>query len=108
MAKEDQLGKTENLSIDTAVLTENIKEPSIWVNFFLKVVYLIFLNFIVPFLGFITLLQLLFSIGSKKPNDNHISFSKKVSSYIYQIINFITYSSDQRPWPFNSFPESSD
>ena len=65
MAKEDQLGKTENLSIDTAVLTENIKEPSIWVNFFLKVVYLIFLNFIVPFLGFITLLQLLFSIGSK-------------------------------------------
>ena len=102
------LGKTENLSIDTAVLTENIKEPSIWVNFFLKVVYLIFLNFIVPFLGFITLLQLLFSIGSKKPNDNLISFSKKVSSYIYQIINFITYSSDKRPGPFNSFPESSD
>ena len=108
MAKEDQLGKTENLSIDTAVLTENIKEPSIWVNFFLKVVYLIFLNFIVPFLGFITLLQLLFSIGTKKPNGNLISFSKKVSSYIYQIINFITYSSDKRPWPFNSFPESSD
>ena len=26
MAKEDQLDKTENLSIDTAVLTENIKE----------------------------------------------------------------------------------
>ena len=108
MAKEDQLGKTENLSIDTTVLTENIKEPSIWVNFFLKVVYLIFLNFIVPFLGFITLLQLLFIIVTKKPNGNLISFSKKVSSYIYQIINFITYSSDQRPWPFNSFPESSD
>ena len=108
MAKEDQLGKTENLSIDTTVLTENIKEPSIWVNFFLKVVYLIFLNFIVPFLGFITLLQLLFSIGSKKPNENLVSFSKKISSYIYQIINFITYSSDQRPWPFNSFPESAD
>ena len=98
----------ENLSIDTAVLTENIKEPSIWVNFFLKVIYLIFLNFIIPFLGFITLLQLLFSIGSKKPNENLVSFSKKISSYIYQIINFITYSSDQRPLPFNSFPESSD
>ena len=26
MAKEDQLGKTENLSIDTTVLTENIKD----------------------------------------------------------------------------------
>ena len=35
----------ENLSIDTVALTENIKEPSIWVNFFLKVIYLIFLNF---------------------------------------------------------------
>ena len=54
---KDQEKSTENLSIDTAVLTENIKEPSIWVNFFLKVVYLVFLNFIVPFLGFITLLQ---------------------------------------------------
>ena len=105
---KDQEKSTENLSIDTAVLTENIKEPSIWVNFFLKVIYLVFLNFIVPFLGFITLLQLLFSIASKKPNENLVSFSKKISSYIYQIINFITYSSDQRPWPFNSFPESSD
>ena len=105
---KDQEKSTENLSIDTAALTENIKEPSIWVNFFLKIFYLVFLNFIVPFLGFITLLQLLFSIGSKKPNENLVSFSKKISSYIYQIINFITYSSDQRPWPFNSFPESSD
>ena len=105
---KDQEKSTENLSMDTAALTENIKEPSIWVNFFLKIFYLVFLNFIVPFLGFITLLQLLFSIGSKKPNENLVSFSKKISSYIYQIINFITYSSDQRPWPFNSFPESSD
>ena len=98
----------ENLSIDTVALTENIKESSIWVNFFLKVIYLIFLNFIIPFLGFITLLQLLFSLGSKKPNDNLISFSKKISSYIYQIINFITYSSDERPWPFNAFPDKAD
>ena len=98
----------ENLSIDTVALSENIKEPSIWVNFFLKVIYLIFLNFIIPFLGFVTLLQLLFSLGSKKPNDNLISFSKKISIYIYQIINFITYSSDERPWPFNAFPDKAD
>ena len=98
----------ENLSIDTVALSENIKEPSIWVNFFLKVIYLIFLNFIIPFLGFITLLQLLFSLGSKKPNDNLISFSKKISIYVYQIINFITYSSDERPWPFNAFPDKAD
>jgi len=100
--------KEENLSIDTVALTENIKEPSIWVNFFLKVIYLIFLNFIIPFLGFVTLLQLLFSLGSKKPNSNLISFSKKLSIYIYQIINFITYSSDERPWPFNAFSDSTD
>ena len=98
----------ENLSIDTVALSENIKEPSIWVNFFLKVIYLIFLNFIIPFFGFITLLQFLFSLGSKKPNDNLISFSKKISIYIYQIINFITYSSDERPWPFNAFPDKVD
>ena len=98
----------ENLSIDTVALTENIKKPSIWVNFFLKVIYLIFLNFIIPFLGFVTLLQLLFSLGSKKPNDNLISFSKKISIYIYQIINFVTYSSDERPWPFNAFPDKAD
>lgn len=98
----------ENLSIDTVALSENIKEPSIWVNFFLKVIYLIFLNFIIPFFGFITLLQFLFSLGSKKPNDNLISFSKKISIYTYQIINFITYSSDERPWPFNAFPDKAD
>ena len=44
----------------------------------------------------------------KKPNENLVSFSKKISSYIYQIINFITYSSDERPWPFNAFPDKAD
>ena len=108
MTKDKPKEQEENLSIDTVAITENIKEPSIWVNFFLKIIYLIFLNFIVPFLGFVTLLQLLFSLGSKKPNENLIFFSKKLSIYVYQIINFITYSSDERPWPFNAFPESMD
>jgi hypothetical protein len=32
-------------------------------------------------------------------------FSTKMTSYAMQILNYITYQSEQRPFPFSPFPE---
>ena len=57
-----------------------------------------------------------FTPVSSKPTESKPAVDPKlvensnieISKVNEEIINFITYSSDQRPWPFNSFPESSD
>ena len=46
-----------------------------------------------------------FTIFTKKPNENLLSFSIKLRNYLSQIIDFVTYSSDLKPFPFSPFPD---
>jgi hypothetical protein len=50
----------------------------------------------------------LFTLVTRKPNLNLVSFSKKLGTYLSQIISFVTYASEERPFPFNPFPESDE
>ncbi|NBQ68039.1 MAG: DUF4389 domain-containing protein [Nitrosomonadaceae bacterium] len=43
-----------------------------------------------------------------KTNEFLLGFSQSLSIYIHQIINFLTFSSEQRPFPFSTWPNASD
>jgi|CXWL01.1.fsa_nt_gi hypothetical protein len=41
-----------------------------------------------------------------KKNELLLGFSQNLSTYIYQIIVFLSFNSDQRPFPFSAWPNS--
>ncbi|MDV6348059.1 DUF4389 domain-containing protein [Nitrosomonas sp. Is35] len=43
-----------------------------------------------------------------KTNEFLLGFSQRLSIYIHQIINFLTFNSEQRPFPFSTWPNASD
>lgn len=43
-----------------------------------------------------------------KTNEFLLGFSQSLSIYIHQIINFLTFNSEQRPFPFSTWPNVSD
>ena len=43
-----------------------------------------------------------------KTNEFLLGFSQSLSIYIHQIINFLTFNSEQRPFPFSVWPNASD
>lgn len=43
-----------------------------------------------------------------KTNEFLLGFSQSLSIYIHQIINFLTFNSEERPFPFSTWPNSSD
>ncbi|MER0217196.1 MAG: DUF4389 domain-containing protein [Nitrosomonas sp.] len=43
-----------------------------------------------------------------KTNEFLLGFSQSLSIYIHQIINFLTFNSEQRPFPFSAWPNASD
>jgi len=43
-----------------------------------------------------------------KTNEFLLGFSQSLSIYIHQIINFLTFNSEERPFPFNTWPNASD
>jgi len=45
---------------------------------------------------------------SGKRNDQVLSLGEQLSTYIYQVLRYLTYNSDERPYPFSAWPLASD
>lgn len=50
--------------------------------------------------------QCLFMLIGGKPNDHLTQLGDKLSQYINEILRFMTFNSDQKPFPFSDFPKS--
>ena len=55
----------------------------------------------------IVLFQFLATLFTGTPNDRLLSFSETLTRYVYQILQFVTYTSDYLPYPFGTWPEPS-
>ena len=53
----------------------------------------------------IALFQFLCVLISGKPNDNVKDFGKNLSLYAAEIIQFLSYNTDRKPWPYSKWPE---
>ena len=53
----------------------------------------------------IALLQFLSALIARKPNDRAMLFGKGLSCYLAEIVLFLSYCTEKRPWPFSAWPE---
>lgn len=54
----------------------------------------------------IAVFQLLCSLIVRKPNDNARRFGKDLSYYLAEIVQFLSYNTDKKPWPFSPWPQT--
>lgn len=79
-------------------------EKDIWIRV-LFAVFFFFIAFIVRMLIIITaVLQIASNFIWKTPNNNLTNFGNLISVYFYEVMQFITYSSDKKPFPFSPWP----
>lgn len=50
--------------------------------------------------------QCAFTLIGGTPNPQLLSFGDSLSRYVQEILRYITFNSDQRPFPFSDFPKS--
>ncbi|BCS95292.1 hypothetical protein DSLASN_09240 [Desulfoluna limicola] len=53
----------------------------------------------------LALFQLIWTVITRSPNDKIIRFGRSLGAYLSQIVNFLTYTTDQKPWPFQDWPD---
>ena len=97
------------MSDEITEIVDNIKQPSVWVRVLLVVVfafasYLIILPLILVF----SVVQALFALITGYSNANLKYFAATLDLYISQIIKFMTYVSEEKPFPFSDMPEVED
>lgn len=86
-------------------LVENVRELSSWVRVLFVIFFIVVLHFIIgPLIVLLALVQGLFRIFTTKGNENLAGFGALLVAYVAQILNFVTFNSESRPFPFSDFP----
>ena len=55
-------------------------------------------------MGIVAFIQVIFALFTGGPNQRLLDLGQNLATYIYQIIQFLTFNSEQRPYPMDSWP----
>lgn len=76
----------------------------------LKALYLVlfyFVGYVVWVLTvIISIFQFFYELFMDSPNKNILDFGKNLNAYMYQIVRFISFNSEEKPYPFSPWPHS--
>ncbi len=74
----------------------------------IRALYMILYYFVERITGFIVaclgLFQLIYTLITGRPNGNVVRFGRQLARYITEIVHFLSYNNDRKPWPFSPWP----
>lgn len=88
---------------------EELKSNLLSSRHWLRLVFMLLFAAILQVAGIImwalVLLQFLFSLITGQDNVNLRQFGHSLSTYIFQTLKFLTYASEEKPFPFSDWPK---
>lgn len=85
-------------------IVDNLKTPSAWLRVLLMAGFVVALYVTGVVLLVLMLAQIVFSLITGSDNANLRRLGASLSDYVAQILGFLTYNSELRPFPFTPFP----
>jgi hypothetical protein len=83
---------------------EACKENNIW----LRGVFMILLGMLYSLAGtvlfVVAVLQFIFVLLGSAPNARLLAFGRSLGSYVQQLVNFQTFNTEEKPFPFSDWP----
>lgn len=87
-------------------LKENIKDQSTWIRGLYILMYAVIYSVTEIVIALVVIIQFLFVLMTRQVNEKLLALGANLSTYVYQILSYVTYNSDQRPFPFSDFPDN--
>ncbi|MCX4186629.1 DUF4389 domain-containing protein [Methylophaga sp. OBS4] len=94
--------------MENEAVKQNICNKAQWYRILYMVLFAVVLYLVLILVGIIVIVQLVFALFSGKPNENIADFASDLSTYVYQLVAFLTYTENRRPFPFNSWNEQAE
>ena len=90
-------------------LVENLKRPSLWKRVFFTLGFALLFNIIlVPLVLLMVLVQVAFSLFAGEKNSNLADLSEKLVAYLVEVLGFLLFTTEHKPFPFKDFPGSGE
>jgi len=84
---------------------ENIKNVDVWLRGLFILVFGIIFYFLCILISLVVVFQFVMRVISGSLNHNIYNLSEGLCLYAFQILNYVTFRSEERPYPFSEWPE---
>ena len=84
---------------------QNLQDTNQWIRILYMVLFWVVLYFSMMVAGALIFIQVLFALITGSENKNLRDFSVGLIKYINQILLFLTYNEDRKPFPFAAWGE---
>lgn len=88
-------------------LKSNLTSSKHWMRLIYMVLFAIFLQVASVVMTVLVVVQFLFALITGSDNINLRKFGDSLSIYIFSVLQFLIYNSEEKPFPFADWPESS-
>ncbi len=85
-------------------LKQNLTASETWIRGFFILLFVFLLVIARVVTGAVVVIQFLFTVFTGQTNDNLRFFGASLASFIYQALLFVTYNTDDKPFPFAPWP----
>jgi len=89
-------------------IKENAKNADVWTRGLFILIYGVIFYFLFFLIWLVVIFQFLMKLITTELNDQLLDFSDSLTKYVSQILLYITFKSEERPFPFSPWPSDAD
>lgn len=89
-------------------IKENAKNIDVWTRGLFIVVFGVIFYFIIILIWLVVIFQFIMKLITSELNEQLLNFSDSLNKYVSQILLYITFKSEERPFPFSPWPGSNE
>ena len=86
-------------------LKQNIKERKTWLRGLYMLMFLVFYSVAKVIIFAVIAFQFILTLLTGKTNERLVKLGQSLSTYLYQILIFLTFNSNEHPYPFGAWPK---
>lgn len=90
--------------MDDKTLRDNFTSGETWTRGLFMVLFAILYSIAEIVVGAVVVFQFVATLLTGRRNDRLLQLGADLSNYIYHCLRFLTYASDDRPYPFSAWP----
>ena len=95
------MSKTDPLAKRDTQLSDNLKSKSIWMRLFFMAIVIFLYSISRIVVAAVVAMQFIWKLFTGETNDNLLELGKSLATYTEQIILYLTFNTEDRPYPFD-------
>ena len=86
-------------------IKQHLKSQSTWMRGLYMLLYIIFSRIAELVLGVVIVFQFLLKLFTGDTNERLLKLGQGLSTYIYQVFQYLTFNTEYQPYPFGAWPK---